>query len=165
MCSTCSVRSRAKSVTGHSPFGLSLTAALAHLALREFERQFTLRCACGTCLAFTPHGCWQCRLHPRRRGEPSFEKYIVPGASHPTVTHRTCPGRQLLVAQQVTASIAVLQRSKCDKTKTSFAALYYLTLDTPRAAARGTQLIRRSRPGRAFGPVGRDGLSGYPAAR
>lgn len=32
----------------------------------------------------------------------SFEKYVVPGASDLTVTSRACPGRQLLVVQQVT---------------------------------------------------------------
>ena len=67
---------------------------------------------------------------------PAFAKCVVPGASHPIVTNHACPGRQLLVAQQVTASIAIRQRWKCDKTKTSFAALYCLTFDTPRAAAR-----------------------------
>ena len=63
-----------------------------------------LCCACGTCLAFTPRDCWQCRILPCHQGEPSFEKYIVPGASYPIVTNHACPGRQLLVAQQVTAS-------------------------------------------------------------
>ena len=33
----------------------------------------------------------------------SFDGYVVPGASHPTVASRARPGRQLLVAQQVTA--------------------------------------------------------------
>jgi hypothetical protein len=67
----------------------------------EFQTAIHLRCAYGTCLAFTPPRCLQCRS-PRRRGEPSFEKYVVPGASNPTVTSHACPGRQLLVAQQVT---------------------------------------------------------------
>lgn len=61
-----------------------------------------LRCAYGTCLAFTPHRGLQCRSL-RRRDESSFEKCVVPGASNMTVASHACPGGQLLVAQQVTA--------------------------------------------------------------
>jgi len=83
------------------------------------------RCACGICLAFTPHGCWQCRLLSCRQDEPSIEKYVVPEASYPTVTHRACPGRQLLVVQQVTASTSNVPIAECDKARKSFA-VYYL---------------------------------------
>jgi hypothetical protein len=62
----------------------------------------------------------------------SFDEYIVLGASDPVVTHRACPSRQLLAVQQVTARQSAVR----DKTETSFAALYYMKLDTLRAATR-----------------------------
>lgn len=61
-----------------------------------------IRYACGTCLAPTPHGCWQCRFLPCRHGEPSAEGYVVSEASNPIVANRARPDRQLLVVQQVT---------------------------------------------------------------
>jgi hypothetical protein len=38
--------------------------------LNEDSTTVHLRCACGTCLAPTPHGCWQCRSLPGHPGEP-----------------------------------------------------------------------------------------------
>jgi len=84
-----------------------------HLLVRAFQQLWLinchggcptvhLRCACGTCLAPTPHGCWQCRFPPCRQGEPSSEGCFVPGASNPIVANRARPDRQLLVVQQVT---------------------------------------------------------------
>jgi hypothetical protein len=61
-----------------------------------------IRYACGTCLAPTPHGCWQCRFLPCRHGEPSADEYVVSEASNPIVANRARPDRQLLVVQQVT---------------------------------------------------------------
>jgi hypothetical protein len=49
-----------------------------------------------------------------------FRGYVVPGASHPTVTSRARPGRQLLAVQQVTA-----RRAARDKTEADFA-IHYL---------------------------------------
>lgn len=71
-----------------------------------------------------------------RQAGPSSEKYIVPRASYPTVTHRACPGRQLLVVQQVTASISTTPVVECDKARMSFAILYFMPLDARRTATR-----------------------------
>jgi len=79
---------------------------------------------------------------PRRT---SFEKYIVPGASDPTVTHRACPGRQLLVAQQVTARHAAR-----DKTEMSCTA-YSMPLDAELTTIRVARKRREStHPARLF---------------
>jgi hypothetical protein len=53
--------------------------------------------------------------------EPSAEGYFVPGASNPIVANRARPGRQLLVAQQVTDSISNVPVVECDKTGMGFA--------------------------------------------
>jgi hypothetical protein len=54
----------------------------------------------------------------------TFEKYIVPRASHPTVTGRACPGRQLPVVRQVTASTSYSPNAECDRPRESFAIHY-----------------------------------------
>lgn len=72
-------------------------------------------------LRLTPHGCWQCQFLSHHWDEPSVERHVVPGASHPTVTSYARPGGQLLVVQQVTASFQM-----CDKTRTSFAVQFLL---------------------------------------
>ncbi|MFJ1259774.1 hypothetical protein [Cupriavidus sp. CuC1] len=68
---------------------------------KELKNAGPLPVDCPLLLAGSAESC--------RQDGPSVEKYIVPGASHPTVTHRACPGRQLLVAQQVTASTSNTQ--------------------------------------------------------
>ena len=90
--------------------------------LTRVQTTVHLRCAYGTCLASTPLSLLAVSA-PCHQDGPSSEEYIVPGASYPIVTHRACPGRQLLVAQQVAASTAFIRRSKCDKAKVSFAVL------------------------------------------
>ena len=110
-------------------FGLGLPAALAHSLLRGLST-IHICCACGTCLASTPH-CGSQRHHISSPTVVSFDEYIVLGASDPVVTCRACPSRQLLAVQQVTA-----RQTVCDKTETSFAALYYMKPDTLRAATR-----------------------------
>ncbi len=90
-----------RDATGHLPFWLEPFSSFGSPRLTRIPTTVHLCCAYGTCLASTPHGCWQRRPLPRRRGESSFDKYIVPGASDPTVTHCACPGRQPLVAQRV----------------------------------------------------------------
>ena len=90
--------------------------------LTRVQTTVHLRCAYGTCLASTPLSLLAVSA-PCHQDGPSSEEYIVPGASYPIVTHRACPGRQLLVAQQVAASTAFIRRSKCDKAKASFAVL------------------------------------------
>lgn len=74
----------------HSRFGSSVLTRAVHI-----------RYACGTCVAPTPHGCWQCRFLPCHHGEPSTEGDVVSEASHPTITNRARPDRHLLVVQQV----------------------------------------------------------------
>jgi hypothetical protein len=54
--------------------------------------------------------------------------YVVPEASNPTVTGRARSGRQLLVVQQVTASISDVQVVECDKAEKSFAIHYVADL-------------------------------------
>lgn len=53
----------------------------------------------------------------------SLDEYVVPGASHTTVTSHARLGRQLLVVQQVTA-----RRAARDKTETDFAIHYIADL-------------------------------------
>ncbi|CAE6883439.1 hypothetical protein R69749_07177 [Paraburkholderia domus] len=47
--------------------------------LNEDSTTVHLRCSCGTSLASTPIGCWQCRPRPCHQGAPSSEEYFVPG--------------------------------------------------------------------------------------
>jgi hypothetical protein len=54
---------------------------------------------------------------PRHREGLASAGYFVPGASHSIVANRACPGRQLLVAQQVAASTAMLRRSSATRQK------------------------------------------------
>ncbi|CAM2156499.1 hypothetical protein PT2222_390065 [Paraburkholderia tropica] len=62
-------------------------------------------------------------------GGPSREEYVVPEASHPTVTSHACSGRQLLVAQQVTAASST--NDVHDKTAMSFPIPYTILLNDP----------------------------------
>lgn len=81
-------------------------------------------------LAWPPHrtaagsvdSCPVTRVNRRNGG------YVVPGASNPTVTSRARPGRQLLVVQQVTASISDIEVVECDKAEKSFAIHYIADL-------------------------------------
>ncbi|SDJ47218.1 hypothetical protein SAMN04487926_15320 [Paraburkholderia steynii] len=100
--------------TGCSPFGLGLTAALAHFVLRGLQ-QFTYVVFAELALHLTPRGGWQCRFLPRRRGEPSVERHVVFRASHLTVTGHACLNRQLLVVQQVAALAIVHTNTERDK--------------------------------------------------
>jgi len=54
---------------------------------------------------------------PRHRAGPASAEYFVPEASHPIVANRACPGRQLLVAQQVAVSTVMSQRSNATRQK------------------------------------------------
>jgi hypothetical protein len=42
-----------------------------------------LRCACGNCLAPTPHGCWQCRSLPCHQGGSPFRQVRCPRSFAP----------------------------------------------------------------------------------
>jgi hypothetical protein len=92
-----------------------------------------IRYACGTCLAPTPHGCWQCRFLPCRHGEPSTEGYVVSEASHPIVTNRARPDRQLLVVQQVTFR-QIPNVTRQDKALPSITSPFYVRRTATRVA-------------------------------
>lgn len=64
--------------------------------------------------------------------------YVVPGASHPTVTSHARPGRQLLVVQQVTSSNSDIRVVECEKAETSFSIHYLADLRPPDGDTRRT---------------------------
>ena len=73
----------------------------------------------------------------------SLDEYVVPGASHTTVTSHARPGRQLLVVQQVTA-----RRTVRDKAKTSFAIHHLADLRPADGDTCRTEFERVARPRR-----------------
>jgi hypothetical protein len=81
-------------------------------------------------LAWPPHrtAAGSVDSFPVARVNRHNEGYVVPEASHLTVTSRARPGRQLLVVQQVTASNSDIQVVECDKAEKSFAIHYIADL-------------------------------------
>ena len=97
-----------------------------------------VRCASGTCLA--PHltAAGSVDSFPVTRVNRCNRGHAVPRASNPTVTSRARPGRQLLVVQQVTASIYDLQVVESDKAEKSFAFHYIADLRPAEGGTRRT---------------------------
>jgi hypothetical protein len=111
-------------------------------------------------LHLTPHGGWQYRFIPRRRGEPSVERHVVSEASYPAVTSYACPDRQLLVVQQV-AALQSFPIAAYDKTRTSFTVNYL----PPDARLTATRVAPSSGKCNRFSTLATGGLSAFIVVR
>lgn len=94
------------SCTGSIPVWASLSAPLACSASRRLSG-FRICCPYHSILAPNRFGASRSIVFSRFRYQPFGCGFIVPGASHRRVTVTACPGRILLVKQQVSLQLAL----------------------------------------------------------
>ena len=98
------------SCTGSVPFWVSLSASLACWASRRLSG-FRIRCPYHSILAPNRVDARSPTVLSRFRWQPFGCGYIVSGASHRRVTATACPGRILLVKQQVSSRLSPLRQT------------------------------------------------------